>query len=56
MPQQKKSYKQDKIYDLDPHVKKLVKGDGVRSMGNYNGCYHKTTDHNQHVRKFKGDH
>ena len=50
MPQQEQTNKQDKIDDLDAHVKKMVKGDGVNSIGNNHGGRHKTADHDQHVR------
>jgi hypothetical protein len=56
MPQQEKSNKQDKVFYLDPHVKKLFQGDGFRFMRNDNGGGHKTADHDQRVGKFIGNH
>ena len=50
MPQHEQANKQDKIDDLDPHLKKLFKGDGVNFIGNNHGGCHKTADHDQHVR------
>jgi len=56
MPQQDHCNKEDEIDDLDPHVKKFINGDGVHLMGNNSGSGHKTSDHDQHVGKFKEDH